>query len=108
MPTTTDIPAIQELLRHHGGTVLDGPDGKKLFIVLSRNLGLDAQGILVSYEGGGTIYWTLDRAINVFRLVKAGFSMKIAPALSELINALLTPASPTTYDPPRLAYCAAP
>lgn len=87
---------IREKLSETGGVSITGPEGKAVFLVLNRNLGIEKNGILVAYEGGGAFFFDLDRPLNQFRLVQHGFSLRIAPALASLVNAILEPSEAST------------
>lgn len=98
--TMIQIEHLREQLRDTGGCALTGPDGKSLFLVLNRNLGIEKPGILIAYEGHGAYFFDLDRPLNQFRLVKHGFSLRIAPTLAELVNAILDPGEASPEQPP--------
>lgn len=89
MLSSVDARELRERLRQDGGATLVLDSGQRLFFVLSRNLGLDERGMLVAFEGGGTLFWKLDRPLNAFRLMKAGISMTIAEELSHILNLII-------------------
>lgn len=99
--TSTTLYEIRQQLRDVGGATLQGPAGKQLYLVLNRNLGMEQQGILIAYEGGGACFFDLDRPLNAFRLVERGFSLVVAPAISQLVNELLS-SETSTYEPLKL------
>lgn len=90
------ITNIQVTLREVGGVTLTGPEGKSLFLVLNRNLGIEKEGIMIAYEGGGAYFFELDRPLNRFRLVQHGFSYRVAPLIADLVNAILSKANNDT------------
>lgn len=53
---------------------------------------------MIAYEGGGAYFFDLDRPLNQFRLVKHGFSLRVAPALANLVNAILSPSEASTEN----------
>jgi hypothetical protein len=102
-----DIPYIMEQLRDKGGVTLTMRNGKRLFIVTARNLGLDEKGALVSGDGG-SMYWHPDKKVNQFQLISNGFSIKIAEHVSNLLNSMLTHLENVTNKDIGLAISAAP
>ena len=111
MLTFTDIEPTRQQLRHTGGARIVSPADKMLYLVRNDVLGVEEQGLLITYEGGGTFFFNLDRPINGFRLIKAGFSLRDAPAIADFLFALFF--APTHNDrtdplePKRLAHSAA-
>lgn len=96
---STEFAQLREQLFQVGGVSLPGPEGKTLYLVLNRNLGVERNGILVAYEGSGVAFVTLDQPLNQFRLVSAGFSLRIASALVTMINGILNPGEASTDSP---------
>jgi hypothetical protein len=84
-----DIPALRQSLHEMGSVVTTDRQGKRLFLVLSKQLDVTEHGVLLAYEGQGAYFFTLDRPLNKYRLVQGGFSLDVAPFLSDLINALM-------------------
>jgi hypothetical protein len=84
------ITTIRQRLAETGGVTFQGPDNKSVYLVLNRNIGIEKNGILLAYEGSGAYFFDLDRPLNQFRLAKHGFSLRVAPALAELVNAILS------------------
>ena len=95
------ISHIRARLQAEGGVTVKGPGGKNVYLVLNRNIGVDQNGILVAYEGGGAYFFDLDRPLNKFRLTQHGFSLSIAPALADLVNAILS-SEASTEEPMKL------
>jgi hypothetical protein len=81
---------VRKKLAETGGITLQGPGGKAVYLALNRNVGIERNGILIAYEGGGAYFFDLDRPLNKFRLAQHGFSLRVAPALADLVNAILT------------------
>lgn len=90
MSTNTDIfDAMRRQLTDVGSCIWTGPEGNRLFLVSSHVLGKDmAQGLLIAYEGEGTMFFELDRPLNVYRLLSAGFSVSVAATLADVVNEL--------------------
>lgn len=84
-----DIPTLRMQLAQHGAMHATDKDGRKLFVVLSRQLAMQETGILLAYEGEGAYFFTLDRPLNRFRLVQGGFSYIVAGWLSDLLNQIV-------------------
>ncbi|QSY98683.1 hypothetical protein J2J97_31935 (plasmid) [Rhizobium bangladeshense] len=97
------LQSIRDQLREVGGATVKGPLDKQVYLVLNRNLGIEQKGIMVAYEGGGAYFFDLDRPLNQFRLVKHGFSLRVAPALADLVNAILSPSEASTEAHPENA-----
>lgn len=83
-----DIDKLRDQFARNGNIVATGPDKGRLFIVSSYQMGMEERGVLISYEGEGAFFWTLDRPLNQFRLVQGGFSANLAPTLAEILNRL--------------------
>jgi hypothetical protein len=84
--------SLRQEIVEKGAATLDGPDGKKLFMVHSTALSMVGQGILFALEGGGVFFWQYanpdEPALNVFRLISAGFSIPIAQAILQICDGL--------------------
>lgn len=82
---------LLEQLRSAGAATLTDPEGKKLFLVLSSNLGEHSDyGMLVAYEGKGSIFYRPGQRITKFTLYSAGFSIMVAPTVLDVINQLFS------------------
>lgn len=79
---------MRETLLKHGYAYMCDINGKRLYFVHTKLLRLDFTGLLVAYEGYGAFTYDMDRPVNAFRLVSAGFPLQVAGGLAYLINRL--------------------
>lgn len=77
---------MREQLRVKGSAVLTDRNNKTLYLVNSRLLQLDFAALILAYEGYGSATVLLDRPLNAFRLVNAGFPFQVAGPLAEFLN----------------------
>ncbi len=82
------VEVLRAGLAKDGFVKATGPDGQRLWLVLSTMLE-EPPGLLIAYEGVGAMFWELDRPLNEFRLVQHGFSIRIAPALADTLNRVM-------------------
>lgn len=95
-----DAKILRESLADVGGLTLQDESGRSLYIVLNRNLGIEKKGALVAYEGRGSMFFEMDRPLNKFRLLKAGFPAGTADIVSGLVNTVFFgEAEPEIHDP---------
>jgi len=88
IPNHETIQRLRSELRERGATVLIDPNGKRLVLMRGGIAGLDGQ-VVIAYEGWGTAIFDGDRALNEFRLISSGFSMKVARTVADLVNAVV-------------------
>ena len=86
-----DLKTLRLAFLRDGAVTLTGPDKRKLFLVSAANCASQDEGVLIAYEGGGTMFAKNDRMLTPMQMAGSGFSLRIAPALTEIINAILTP-----------------
>jgi hypothetical protein len=96
--------ALRAEILTKGAAVLDGPDDRRLFMVHSTAMSMPGQGILFALEGGGVFFWRYaapdEPALNIFRLISAGFSAAIAKAILSVVDGLdVADTSPTRLPP---------
>lgn len=82
------VEELRRTFRATGSAKLVDPAGRRIYLVDTRLLGETPAELLLAYEGQGSIVFSLDRPMNAFRLVSAGFSMRVAPQVAEIVNAL--------------------
>lgn len=90
MSKKTDLyDAMRQQLALEGSCIWTGPEGKRLFLIAANILAMDTdRGLLIAYEGEGTMFFELDRPLNVYRLLSAGFSVSVAATLADVVNEL--------------------
>lgn len=84
-----DAAAVEELreaLVTKGSAKIIDARGRRLYLIHSRILQEDFDGVVVAYEGAGAFVFNLDRPVNKFRLVSSGFDMSVAEIVADLIN----------------------
>lgn len=87
-----DAQMIEELrsrLLTEGSAKITDGRGRRLYLVHSRLLKEDFDGIMVAYEGNGAFVFELDRPVNKFRLINSGFDMAVAEVVADLINRMV-------------------
>lgn len=83
------INALAHTLITSGSAVSTDEENRKLMLVLSTVLAFADQrrlSILVAYEGQGAFFWSVDEKLSPFRLIEAGFSLRLAPTLADILN----------------------
>lgn len=88
-----DIENIADGLTFEGHVRLVDGDGRVLWLVTATRLNYRQPGLLIAYEGAGAYFWPEGQPMNRFLLVDHGFSLKVAPILSDVLKAL-SPALP--------------
>lgn len=84
------IQDLRQSLRTEGRASLTDPDGNVLALISTGLLGIEAKGrLLVAYENKGCFFYDGERPLNQFRLVKAGFSIDVAPFVANVVNAII-------------------
>lgn len=88
-----DQRAIDELrnaLQTHGSAAFPDAQGRKIMFVSGDRLSFATKpSILVAYEGQGAFLWEIENKINTFRLIEAGFSLRVAPTLADILTRLV-------------------
>ena len=87
--TDQDIEKIRNQLSRTGYVRYRGPRGDLYLISSSIMPGHQPHGVLVSYEGFGSMFWDLKEPVNRFQLMKSGFSYTIADMLAGVLNAIV-------------------
>lgn len=96
-----EISALKLTLLEQGCVWSTDKSGDRLFFVHSRLMPGMPNGVLISYEGKGSFFFGLDRPLNRFRLISAGFPLNVAPWLADLVNRLTGFANPNRPDGPQ-------
>jgi hypothetical protein len=83
------IDGLCNRLQENGDAMFTDPQGRRMFLVLSSKLSFaTAPSILLSYEGEGAFLWEISSRLSSFRLIEAGFSLRLAPTLADVLNRL--------------------
>lgn len=82
------IASLKAKLQDQGSVSASDKKGNRLHFIETEILSDLPRGLLIVYEGIGAFLFTLDRPLNKFRLVKAGFPLHTASWLSDLVNHL--------------------
>ena len=83
------VEILKDSLQERGTALLTDINGSRLTLISNKVLGITNPCILISYEGYGSFYYEFDRPLNAFRLISAGFSLRVAQEVSDLINKLV-------------------
>ena len=84
---------LRERLQKNGSAYFLDTKGNRIYLIHTQALQLDFEGVLIAYEGHGAFTFDLDRPLNSFRLISAGFPMQIAEELASLVNRVTRVAS---------------
>jgi hypothetical protein len=64
-------------------------EGNRVVLTSAGSIGFPRSNeIVLIYENRGCFFWDGGRAVNQFRLVSAGFNLRMAPALADMLNRL--------------------
>lgn len=84
MFTQETIDEVRRQLREDGKAIVPTAHDRRVFLIpLSWT-----SELIVAYENGGCFVYNFDRPVNEFRLIKAGFTVTVAKAVSQLLTAL--------------------
>ena len=86
--TDEDIEKLRRELARVGWARYRGPRGNLYLISSSIMSEHQPDGILVAYEGFGTMFCDLSQPLNRFELMQSGFSHTIADMLAGVLNAI--------------------
>lgn len=88
--TQTFSPQVLSNMRddivQRGATFVTDANGAHVVLALAPMLGIEGNRVMLAYENMGMTIFFLDRPMNAFRLVQAGFSMRVAPMLADMVN----------------------
>lgn len=94
-----DIDVMAHELCEGGFTSVTDSDGNRMVIVHSAVVGIPGNQFILAYENKGTIFFDTSRPMNHFRLTTAGFSLRVAPTIADIVNRLLTAVANHLGDP---------
>jgi hypothetical protein len=73
-----------------GTTHICDNDGNRLIVCTATRLGIaGTKEFALIYENKGALFFTLERPLNQFRLMTAGFSMLVAGSIADMVNKLI-------------------
>ena len=85
-----DTAALAKAIVDHGVSMMTDADGRRLSIVshplMYEPLSDYTPGWLIAYEKSGAIFWDFQKPMNQFLLTEYGFSIRIAPMLSDVLK----------------------
>lgn len=89
MVTDGQIEDLCNQLQNSGSVVID-QDGHKLAFISSDIMTFAGPApdptILVAWEGKGAFFWRVGSPMNTFLLIEAGFTLRVAPTLADILN----------------------
>jgi hypothetical protein len=83
-----DMKDLAEQLADDGVVTLTDEKGNRMVLAYAAKIGMRSKEFMLAYEKAGVIFFTSERPMNKFRLVDAGFSLLLAPALADMVNRL--------------------
>jgi hypothetical protein len=81
-----DTMADKLLADGYAGTV--DPEGNRVAVTFSGNLGFDTREMVLIYENKGALFFDGQRPLNKFRLLSSGFTFLTAPVIVGLVERL--------------------
>ena len=88
MSTGFDVNVIRNDLARKGYVDAYDSRGRKLYLVLSTVLPEHPPGVLIAYEGYGTMFYDMKAPLNKFQLIQKGFTYTVADTLAVMLNSI--------------------